>query len=191
MTTVEHRPAARPTSANTTRALLSAGVAAGPVYLVTALAQALTRPGFDPARTDVSLLAVGPNGWIQIANFVVTGLLVIACAVGLKSKLVATFGAGLIAAGVFVADPAGTAISWHGALHVGTAGIGFLAFTAACLARKSGYSRGTGIAFLAGFAGVATGSASPVVVAGFWVAVALAFAWLAVTAVQTKRTIND
>lgn len=190
MITVEHRSATRPTSANRTRALLNAGVAAGPVYLVTALAQALTRPGFDPARTDVSLLAVGPNGWIQVANFVVTGLLVIACAVGLKSKLVATFGAGLIAAGVFVADPTGTAVSWHGALHVVTAGIGFLAFTAECLARKSVYSRGTGIAFLAGFAGVATGSASPVVVVGFWVAVALAFAWLAVTAVHTKRTIN-
>ncbi|WIX82381.1 DUF998 domain-containing protein [Amycolatopsis carbonis] len=188
MTTVEQRPATQPRSTDKTP--LTAGIAAGPVYLVTALAQALTRPGFDPARSDVSLLAIGPGGWIQVANFVVTGLLVIACSVGLKSRLIATFGAGLIAAGIFVADPANTAISWHGALHIVTAGIGFLAFTAACLARKSLYSRVTGIAFLAGFAGVATGSTSPAVVIGFWVAVALAFAWLAVTAVQTKRTIN-
>ncbi|MEV6902439.1 DUF998 domain-containing protein [Amycolatopsis sp. NPDC051372] len=190
MTTTAPRPTTRQSSTNTTRALLNAGIAAGPVYLVTALAQALARPGFDPARTDVSLLAIGPDGWIQIANFVVTGLLVIACAIGLKSRLIATFGAGLVAAGIFVADPAGAAISWHGALHIVTAGIGFLAFTAACLARKSAYSRITGIAFLAGFAGVATGSTNPVVVIGFWVAVALAFTWLAVTAVHTKRTIN-
>lgn len=188
MTTVEQRPKNRPRSAD--KALLTAGIAAGPVYLGTALAQALTRPGFDPARNDVSLLAIGPHGWIQVANFVVTGLLVLACAKGLRSRLIAIFGAGLIAAGVFTADPAGAAISWHGALHIVAAGIGFLAFTAACLVQKSGYSRITGIVFLAAFGGVASGSANPVVVIGFWVAVALAFGWLGVTAVRAKRTIN-
>src|SRR5262249_40323230 len=128
MTATALRPTTQPTSTNKTRALLAAGVLAGPVYRVTALAQALTRPGFDPARNDVSLLAIGPDGWVQVANFAVTGLLVIACAAGLRSKLIATFGAGLVAAGIFVADVPGAASTWHGALHVVVAGVGFLAF---------------------------------------------------------------
>ena len=33
------------------------------------------------------LLALGDHGWIQIANFVITGLLLIACAAGLRQVL--------------------------------------------------------------------------------------------------------
>ncbi|MFI5609067.1 DUF998 domain-containing protein [Amycolatopsis sp. NPDC051903] len=174
-----------------TRALLACGTAAGPVYLATALAQALTRTGFDPLHDDVSYLALGPLGWIQITNFVVTGLLTIAAAAGLRrtrdrrsAVLITVFGAGLIAAGLFTADPTGS--SWHGLLHLGTAGIGFLAFAGACFTVKGTknyrrYSRATGVLFLVGFLGVASGSASPAVVLGFWAAVVLAFTWLAVT----------
>ena len=64
--------------------LLLAGVLAGPFYLTVALAQALTRPGFDLRRHDVSLLANGSLGWIQIGNFLVSGLLAIVAAVGLR-----------------------------------------------------------------------------------------------------------
>ena len=66
-----------------TRSLLGYGVLAGPFYLVVGLAQALTRDGYDLARHDLSLLANGPWGWIQIANLVVTGLMTIAAAVGI------------------------------------------------------------------------------------------------------------
>jgi len=59
----------------------------------------------------------GSLGWIQITNFAVTGVIVIACAIGIRRalgsglaatralRLLALYGAGLIAAGIFVADP--------------------------------------------------------------------------------------
>src|SRR5579864_2811556 len=99
-----------------TRSLLGYGVLAGPLYVAVAIGQSLTRPGFDLTRDDASLLSNGSLGWIQIANFAVTGLMVIACAVGIHRALdggrgtwgaraLAVYGVGLILAGVFVADP--------------------------------------------------------------------------------------
>jgi hypothetical protein len=148
-------------STRVTRSLLGYGVVAGPFYVIAALAQALTRRGFDLAHDDVSLLSNGSLGWIQIANFMVTGLMVIAFAVGLRRALaggpganwapvlLAVYGLGLIGAGIFVADPMngfppGTpavkpmGISFHGIMHIVAAGIGFLGFVAACfvLARR-------------------------------------------------------
>jgi hypothetical protein len=140
---------------STTRALLTGGVLAGPLYIVIALIQGLTRPGFDLSRHDVSLLSNGDLGWIQIANFLVTGLLVIAGAIGMRKTLrssqggtwgpllVGVYGLGLIGAGIFSADPAfgfppGTpdgppaAISWHGLMHFVSAAVGFLSLIAAC-----------------------------------------------------------
>ena len=61
-----------------TRTLLAGGIAAGPVFGVVAAAQVLTRDGFDLSRQPLSLLALGELGWIQIANFVVSGLLALA-----------------------------------------------------------------------------------------------------------------
>ena len=128
------------TPSASTRRLLGAGIVAGPVFLGTWLVQALTRDGFEPTRHPVSLLALGEGGWVQIANFVVTGALCVACAEGLRRelgtrwgpRLVAAFGVGLAVAGVFVADagagfpagaPAGAPLmSWHGAVHE----VGFL-----------------------------------------------------------------
>jgi hypothetical protein len=138
-----------------TRSLLGYGVVAGPLYVVVVLVQALIRPGFDLARDDASLLSNGSLGWIQIANFLITGLMVIACAVGVRRalaggpgaawgpRLLALFGIGMIGAGLFVADsmngfptgaPAGRpeVITVHGMLHIVSAGIGFLSFVAAC-----------------------------------------------------------
>ncbi len=136
------------------RALLICGLIAGPFYLVVGLIQALTRPGFDMLRHDLSLLANGELGWIQITNLVLTGLLVGAFAVGVRQALPAgrgrtwgpillgVYGIGLVGAGFFTADPAfgfppGTpmdahAMSWHGLLHFICGGIGFLALIAAC-----------------------------------------------------------
>ncbi|HKZ68736.1 MAG TPA: DUF998 domain-containing protein, partial [Anaerolineales bacterium] len=72
------------TTTKLTRALLACGVVAGPVYLSVGLVQAFTRPGFDITRHALSLLSNGDLGWIQITNFVITGLLVIAGAVGMR-----------------------------------------------------------------------------------------------------------
>jgi hypothetical protein len=138
-----------------TRALLAGGVIAGPIYVLTALAQGLTRPGFDLLHYDVSLLSNGDLGWIQIANFLITGLLVIAGAAGMRRVLhgsqggtwgpllIGLYGLGLIGAGIFVADPmngfppetpAGmpASISWHSMLHLISAALGFFCLIAAC-----------------------------------------------------------
>jgi hypothetical membrane protein len=148
-TRVECTPADR-----VTKSLLGYGVVAGPFYVIVALAQIVTREGFDPLRHQWSLLANGGPGWIQIANFVLTGLMVIAFAVGLRRALaggvgakwapllVGVYGVSLIAAGVFRADPAlgfpvGTPdgpgeISWHGLLHFASGGVGFTCLAVAC-----------------------------------------------------------
>jgi uncharacterized protein DUF998 len=141
-------------SVKMTKVLLACGVVAGPVYLIVGLVQAFTRPGFDITRHDLSLLSNGDLGWIQVANLIITGLLVIASAVGMRQALydgigktwgpllVGVYGLGLIGAGIFKADPAmgfpvGTpadamTISAHGLLHFVTGGVGFLALIAAC-----------------------------------------------------------
>jgi hypothetical protein len=59
-------------AAAVTRSLLGYGVLAGACYPVVGLAQARTLDGFDLTRHDLSLLANGPYGWIQSANFVLT-----------------------------------------------------------------------------------------------------------------------
>jgi hypothetical protein len=104
-------------NSNTTSKLLTAGVVAGPFFIVLALLQAFTREGFDPVRHPASLLSLGSLGFIQIANFVITGALFIAFAVGLKrvltdgvgrkwaSRMFVVVGLAFILGGVFVADP--------------------------------------------------------------------------------------
>ena len=67
---------------------------AGPFYLVVGLAQALLVPGFDLSRHALSLLLLGPLGWIQAANLVLSGLMVLAAAVGFARLLPAVAAAG-------------------------------------------------------------------------------------------------
>ncbi|MHA6785235.1 DUF998 domain-containing protein [Pseudonocardia saturnea] len=133
-----------------TRRLLAAGLVAGPLFIGTGLTQAATREGFDLTRHPLSLLALGDGGWVQVAAFVVTGALTIACAAGMRRvpdagtwgpRLLGVFGAGLVAAGVFVTDagagfpagaPAGAPeMSWHGILHEVGFGVAMLGWTAA------------------------------------------------------------
>ena len=202
-----------------TRSLLGYGVIAGPFYVIVSLGQALTRTGFDLSRHEWSLLANGSLGWIQIANFVLTGAMTVAFAAGLSragqqvaARLIAVFGLGMVGAGIFRADPSlgfppGTpdgpgAVSWHGLLHFVCAGIGFACMIAACLvmARRfartgdrgwAGFSAVTGVAFLGAFIGVASsGSGSPALIYTFIAAVVLVFAWIAALAVRLYRTIQ-
>src|SRR5581483_2877484 len=133
----------------TNKTLLRCGAIAGPLYVVVGLAQALTRPGFDITKHAWSMLTLGELGWIQIANFIVTGVLVLAGAVGLRRAmgtkaapiLVGIFGASMIGAGIFRPDPAQgfpagapevAPMSWHGMLHFMLGGIGFLCLIVAC-----------------------------------------------------------
>jgi hypothetical protein len=186
---------------------------------VVSLAQALTRDGFDLSRHAWSLLSNGDLGWIQIANFIVTGAMTVAAAVGLRRALspgrgrtwapalIGVYGASLIGAGIFRADPAQgfpvgtpetTTVSWHGGLHFLIGGIGFGCLIAACFVLGSRFARAghpalawfsrvTGVAFLAGFAGIASGSHGPTTL-GFVAAVVLVWAWLATVCLYVRRT---
>ncbi|TCC44000.1 DUF998 domain-containing protein [Kribbella capetownensis] len=137
-----------------TRALLTGGIVAGPLYVAVWLGQAFTREGFDITRHPASLLANGGPGWIQTLNFVVSGLLSIGAAVGLRRtltgrgstwgpRLLVAYGVGLLLAAIFKADPAsgfpaGTPadyaeISSRGVGHFVAGGIGFSGLIAACL----------------------------------------------------------
>ena len=60
-----------------TTALLRCGVIAGPLYIIVGAIQVLIRPGFDVRYNVLSQMALGDLGWIQTANFGVSGLLVI------------------------------------------------------------------------------------------------------------------
>lgn len=141
--------------------LLACGIVAGPLFVGAGLVQAFTRDGFDLGRHPISLLALGDHGWIQIANFVVTGLLLIACAAGLRQvlpgpgstwapRLVALTGAGLVIAGVFITDagagfPPGAPdgapeMSWHGILHEAGFLITTVAWLASCFVFRRRYS---------------------------------------------------
>ena len=123
--------------------------------------------------------------------------------------LIGVYGAALMAAGLLRADPAhgfgpgapagqAARVSWHAAGHLVSAGIGFSALIAACfvLARSFSrerhrglalYSRITGLAFLAAFAGVTTGSDSSAIVLPFYAGVLIAWIWIAVTSVHLYR----
>jgi hypothetical membrane protein len=200
-----------------TRSLLGYGVIAGPIYVATSLIQAFTRDGFDLGRHEWSLLANGKHGWIQVADFIVTGLMVIAFAMGLRraltpgpgarwaARLTAGYGVGLIAAGIFRADPAlgfpvGTAdgstpVSWHGMLHFAAAGVGFTCLAVACFVvarrysaeRRRGWAIGSrliGGLFLAGFATVAAGGGARIANLAFTAAVILVWAWISAVAIE-------
>src|SRR5687767_2234597 len=80
--------ATRPTAHDARTRLLLGGLAAGPaVFGVVSFAQVFTREGFDLTRFPLSMLSNGDLGWLQITNFVVSGLLTIAGALGLRRAL--------------------------------------------------------------------------------------------------------
>jgi hypothetical protein len=90
------------------------------------------RPGYNPLSMYVSELSLGPLGWIQIANFVIVGVLLLVFARGVAVEfqdgrasragplLLAIVGFSLLVSGPFVMDPTSTPReqwSWHGTLH--------------------------------------------------------------------------
>jgi hypothetical protein len=207
---------------NVTRSLLGYLALAGPFYVVVSLAQALTRHGFGLVRDEWSLLALGHMGWIQQANLILTGLMIIVGAVGARQaigrfadagtwapRLLAGYGLGLIGAGIFPADaadgfppgtPGGRAahVSGHGMLHLLFGSLGFACLIAACFVLARSYHRRTdrraavasgavGLVFAAGFAGIATGTASETINLGFTAAVVISSAWLTTIAADLYR----
>lgn len=206
-----------------TRSLLGYGVIAGPFYLAVGVIQGLVRDGFVFARHPLSVLANGSWGWIQIANFVLTGLMVIAAAIGIArairpqsratSWFLGAFGASMIVAAIFRADPVDgfppgtpegfpTSISTPGMIHfvAGALGFTFLAVSCFCAAwamsrRKSrglaGLSLFSGLAVVLGFFGGAAFSNNSAGILGIWFSVVVGWAWLAVLSRQLYSEAPD
>lgn len=112
----------RPKSA---RGLLRCGAVAGSLFVSVFLIEGVRRPDYRPLRHPVSSLALGPQGWVQVANFAATGMLYLAGAVGLARS----------------PDPnARTRIA---AAALGATGIGLLGSAACRTDPVSGYPPGT------------------------------------------------
>lgn len=200
-----------------TKSLLGYGAIAGPLYVTVSLAQALSHDGFDLTRNAWSQLGAGPAGWIQIANLVLTGAMLIAFSFGLARTvsgraapvLLGVFGAGMVVAGFNPADPgfgypvgvpAPASPSGHAIAHMASAGVGFFCAVAAMIVMgrtfaKQGRrvlawsSRTSGVFFLAAFVALATGAGHPALVIAFTIAVIALFGVLAVIAVQQYRRV--
>ena len=141
--------------ASVTRSLLSFGVLVGPFYLALGVGQGLVRDGFSFARHPLSVLANGPGGWVQTANFVVSALMVLAAVAGIaragaersrgmRAALV-VYALGMIAAAIFRTDPIDgfprgtplgipTTMSTSGLVHLIAGAVTFIAMAIACWA---------------------------------------------------------
>jgi len=100
-----------------TKILLSCGLIGCPLFLITVLIEGFVRPGYNSFLYPLSSLSLGEWGWIQILNFIITGILLIGFSFGLRKSfnsnnvkfrgplLIGFVGSGLIGAGIFVTDP--------------------------------------------------------------------------------------
>jgi hypothetical protein len=147
-----------------TRRLLWCGVAGPILFIVAVSLEGALRPNYDSARMFASLLSLGDQGWLQITNFLISGLLFVFFALGLLPIvrnnpafrsgpiLIGAVGLGLIGAGVFVTDPAlgyppgaplgigtGKPPSWHGGLHLLASIVVFGGLPTACFVFARGF----------------------------------------------------
>lgn len=204
-------------SAAVTRSLLGWGVVAGPFYVVVGLVLAMTRPGFNLGRHALSLLTLGDLGWLQRGNLALTGLMVLAAALGILRAirngrglaigvLTAVDGVALILSAIFVPDPVagfplgaqGGVVTSSGILHLVFGALGFVAIAAASVAhgvwsRSIGDARAATVSFILGaivVLGFFCGAAlatSSVGIPLLWLAVVAQFAWLALASAQIYR----
>lgn len=109
-----------------------AGIAGAILFVAVFMIEGAVRPGYDPFGMYVSELSVGPRGWVQIANFMVFGLLFLVFARGLATRfradgiksagpmLLRIVAISYFFSGPFVTDPGFVLVgqkSWHGVIH--------------------------------------------------------------------------
>jgi hypothetical protein len=105
------------------------------------------RPGYQPLKMYVSELSLGPRGWIQIANFIVLGVLLLAFARGVAAEfrtgkasrsgpiLLTIIAILFLVSGPLLMDPTGTPLNQvtvHGTIHGLAGGIIFLLMPISC-----------------------------------------------------------
>ncbi|MFC9894156.1 DUF998 domain-containing protein [Nocardia sp. NPDC127579] len=159
----------------TTRILLACGIIAPILNIVVVLVLGALRPDYNAMVVPDSNLELGPGGWMQITNYIVTGSLLLAFGLGVRRMLrtgrgstwgpilVATYGCTFVAIGPILPDPSlgypvgePETLTVHGAVHtlLGLVQFGSLTAVAFVLARRgaalgsggwSWYSKVTGL----------------------------------------------
>jgi Protein of unknown function (DUF998) len=67
-----------------TNALLICGAIACPLFIITVLIEGAARPDYNSFLYPLSSLSIGDNGWTQISNFIITGILVVLFSRGVR-----------------------------------------------------------------------------------------------------------
>jgi hypothetical protein len=140
-----------------TRLLLACGIIAPLLNSVVILILGAIRPGYNAWIVPDSNLELGDGGWIQITNYIVTGALLLAFAIGMRrllrtgrgstwgSILLGIYGLTFIVIGPILPDPAlgyppgaSSALTIHGAFHILFGQLQFTSLIGACfvLARR-------------------------------------------------------
>ena len=203
-----------------TKFFLICGMVFAPLFFAVVFTQYFTRAGADIRQAPLSLLSLGDLGWIQIANFIITGLLALACAIGIRRALagnaggtwgpllIAASGLGLILAGIFHPDPsygfppgtpagAAATMSGHATIHQTGFFIVVISLIAACFVFSRGFR--SRVQNKWGIYSIATGIVAPVlIIVGFttntiWAitcAAVITFGWLSVVAGRLRADLN-
>src|SRR5713226_1210286 len=67
-----------------TRLLIACGAVGPLLFIIVLLIEGATRPGYSAWHNYGSSLSLGDQGWMQITNFLVCGLLTLCFAIGLR-----------------------------------------------------------------------------------------------------------
>ncbi len=118
--------------------LIGCGTIGGVLFALTYVVEGATRTGYNGWQQAISVLSLGPGGWVQQASFIIFGILAVMSAFGWRIALnpgagsmwypilKAITGLGLIVDGIFSQDPVigypiGTATigapTTHGVIH--------------------------------------------------------------------------
>ena len=109
----------------------TAGMVGAAGFVAVFTVEGWRRPGHHPSSMFVSELSLGPSGWVQITNFLVTGAMIFTFGRGLAAHfrdgpgslagpvLVQIIGMSLLASGPFTTDPSAmfNQVSAHGLIH--------------------------------------------------------------------------
>lgn len=140
-----------------TRLLLACGIVAPLLNITVLLILGAVRPEYDAWRVPDSNLELGPGGWMQITNYIVTGTLLLAFAYGARQSLpagraatrgpllLAVYALTFVAIGPILPDPSlgyppgePTDLTLHGAIHSVLGLIQFTSLSAACFVLSRG-----------------------------------------------------
>ena len=120
----------------------------GPLLFITIFTiEGFLRPGYNMVSMYISELSFGPRGWIQIINFIITGVLLLLFARAITTEfpegkasragpilfyIIAIF---LLSSGPLVMDPRNTPVdqlTWHGIIHGILGALVFVIFAIIC-----------------------------------------------------------